>query len=306
MTVGMLIIFVDYTRKLWEPLKWLTEFVAKVQIFEAAARRVFQVLDTPEPIVEAAGRAPPAGPAADACARRCRLRLSRRAGRARRPLGRDPAGRVRRLHRPERHRQEHASHLMLRFYDPTEGALRLDGVDFRDARLADVRAHMALVGQDSVILPATSPRTSAMAGRARAGPRSPRRRGSRARRRSSRDLPEGYETVLAEGGQNLSGGQRQRIAIARALLSAGAVPILDEPTSALDPEHERHLVETLFALRRACARSFSSRTGSNRWSIATASSSLAAGRIVEAGTHRRLLGRGGVYAQMWGRAAAAE
>ncbi|MFL5166789.1 MAG: ABC transporter ATP-binding protein, partial [Microvirga sp.] len=80
---------------------------------------------------------------------------------------------------------------------------------------------------------------------------------------------------------------------------------LDEPTSALDPEHERHLVDTLFALRGRrtivlvthrlesvvhCDRIFA----------------LAAGRIVEAGTHRRLLGRGGVYAQMWGRAAAAE
>ena len=107
------------------------------------------------------------------------------------------------------------------------------------------------------------------------------------------------------GGQNLSGGQRQRIAIARALLSQAPFLILDEPTSALDPEHERHLVETLFALRGRrtivlvthrlelvvqCDRIFA----------------MAAGRIVEEGTHRRLLARGGFYAQMWGRAAAAE
>jgi subfamily B ATP-binding cassette protein MsbA len=54
MTVGILIIFLDYVRKLWDPLKWLTEFVAKVRVFEAAARRVFRVLDTPEVIQEAA------------------------------------------------------------------------------------------------------------------------------------------------------------------------------------------------------------------------------------------------------------
>ncbi|MFL5055546.1 MAG: ABC transporter ATP-binding protein, partial [Microvirga sp.] len=195
--------------------------------------------------------------------------------------------------------------LMLRFYDPTAGALRLDGVDFRDARLADVRAHMALVGQDSIILPATV-RENIGYGR----PGASRAEIAEAARLAGaaafiEDLPEGFETVLAEGGQNLSGGQRQRIAIARALLSRAPFLILDEPTSALDPEHERHLVDTLFALRGRrtivlvthrlesvvhCDRIFA----------------LAAGRIVEAGTHRRLLGRGGVYAQMWGRAAAAE
>ena len=59
------------------------------------------------------------------------------------------------------------------------------------------------------------------------------------------DLPNGYDSILAEGGQNLSGGQRQRIAIARALLTEAPFLILDEPTSALDPEHEQRLVETL-------------------------------------------------------------
>ena len=110
MTVGMLIIFMDYARKLWEPLKWLTEFVAKVRIFDAAAPA--RVPRARRPGARSPRRRArislPVRPRTLALDR-CRLWLSRRAGRAARPLGRDPAGRVRRLHRPERHRQEHAS-----------------------------------------------------------------------------------------------------------------------------------------------------------------------------------------------------
>ena len=78
MTVGLLIVFMDYVRKLWEPLKWLTEFVAKVRIFEAAARRVFRVLDTPEAITEDPRGRKPSRPAADPCPGPCRVRLQTR------------------------------------------------------------------------------------------------------------------------------------------------------------------------------------------------------------------------------------
>ncbi len=305
MTVGVLIIFMDYVRKLWEPLKWLTEFVAKVRIFEAAARRVFRVLDAPEPIVEAAGAiglpVRPRTLALDDVGFGYRdgqvvldgISAEIRPGEFVAFIGPSGTGKSTLLA------------LMLRFYDPTAGALRLDGVDFRDARLADVRAHMALVGQDSIILPATI-RENIGYGR----PGASRAEIAEAARRAGAapfiaEQPEGYDTVLAEGGQNLSGGQRQRIAIARALLSRAPFLILDEPTSALDPEHERHLVETLFALRGRrtivlVTHRLESVIHCDRIFV------MAAGRIVEAGTHGRLLARGGFYAQMWGRAAAAE
>src|SRR3954469_25361564 len=137
MTVGVLIIFMDYVRKLWEPLKWLTEFVAKVRIFEAAARRVFRVLDTPEPIVEAADAVPlPVQPRTLALDdvgfgyRDGQVVLDGLSAEIRRGefvafIGPSGTGKSTLLA------------LMLRFYDPTAGALRLDGVDFRDARLAD-------------------------------------------------------------------------------------------------------------------------------------------------------------------------
>ena len=132
--------------------------------------------------------------------------------------------------------------LMLRFYDPTEGALRLDGIDFRQVRLADLRQHLALVGQDNVLLPVSVADNIAY-GR----PDATRAEIAEAAELAGAaafvaDLPEGYDTLLAEGGQNLSGGQRQRLAIARALLTEAPFLVLDEPTSALDPEHERRLV----------------------------------------------------------------
>lgn len=135
MTVGTLLIFIDYLRKLWDPLKWLSEFFAKVRIFEAASRRVFRVLDEPEAVVDT-----PAARWISSKPRTLTLeRVSFDYGSGKQVLtdvsatirprqmvafvGASGAGKSTLLS------------LMLRFYDPTSGALRLDGVDFRDVRL---------------------------------------------------------------------------------------------------------------------------------------------------------------------------
>jgi len=140
--------------------------------------------------------------------------------------------------------------LMLRFYDPSTGTVSLDDIDFRAARLEDLRRHMALVGQDNVILP-TTVRENIAYGRPGASRADIAKAAHLAGAAAFVEaLPNGYGSLLAEGGQNLSGGQRQRIAIARALLSDAPILILDEPTSALDSAHEHHLIETLRALKR--------------------------------------------------------
>jgi subfamily B ATP-binding cassette protein MsbA len=298
MTVGMLIIFMDYTKKLWDPLKWLTEFVAKVQFHIAASRRVFAVLDTPTTVRDAP----------DAVALPLRPRTLRldwvgfgyRDDQTvlRGVTARIGPGEMVAFVGPSGTGKSTLLSLMLRFYDPTNGALRLDEHDFREVRLADLRSHMALVGQDNVLLPASVADNIAY-GR----PGATRAEIEEAAELAGAaafvaELPEGYDTLLAEGGQNLSGGQRQRLAIARALLTEAPFLILDEPTSALDPEHERRLVETLADLkgRRAIilvTHRLESVVNCDRVHV------MEGGRIVERGTHAELVRRGGRYARMW-------
>src|SRR5215208_932567 len=249
MTVGTLIIFMDYIRKLWDPLKWLTEFVAKVRVFEAAARRVFRVLDTAPSVTDA--------PDAKHLPLRSRTLSLDEVG-----FGYQDGQEVLRgvsteirpgqmvaFVGPSGTGKSTLLSLMLRFYDPTQGALRLDGLDYRAVRITDLRRHMALVGQDSIMLPASVAENIAY-GRAEAERDEIAQAAEMAGAASFiDDLPNGYDSILAEGGQNLSGGQRQRIAIARALLTEAQFLILDEPTSALDPHHEQLLVETLRSLK---------------------------------------------------------
>jgi ATP-binding cassette, subfamily B, bacterial len=111
------------------------------------------------------------------------------------------------------------------------------------------------------------------------------------------DTPNGYDSIVAEGGQNLSGGQRQRIAIARALLTQAPFLILDEPTSALDPEHEQRLVETLKSLKgKRTIVLVTHRLESVRYCDQIYV--MAGGTIVEHGSHQELLALNGHYASM--------
>jgi subfamily B ATP-binding cassette protein MsbA len=297
MTVGVLIIFLDYVRKLWDPLKWLTEFVAKVRVFEAASRRVFRVLDTAEAISEV----PDAQPLP---VRQRTLRMENVGFRYRsdqevlRGLSAEILpGQMVAFIGPSGTGKSTLLALMMRFYDPTSGALVLDDVDFRQVRLSDVRAHMALVGQDTLLLPSS---IAANIGYGRPG-------ATRAeiieaaQLAGARDfieaMPEGFDTVLTEGGQNLSGGQRQRISIARAILTNAPFLILDEPTSALDPKHEELLVQTLVGLRGLrtvilVTHRLQSVVSCDQIFV------MSGGQVVERGTHPELMALNGHYAGM--------
>jgi ATP-binding cassette subfamily B protein len=187
--------------------------------------------------------------------------------------------------------------LAQRFYDASEGAVRMDGVDLRAADLAELRSRIAVVPQETIIF-AASARDNLRYGRWEASDAELWGAAEAANAAEFlRKLPEGLDTYLGEGGARLSGGQRQRIAIARALLRDAPLLLLDEATSALDAESERLVQASL-------ERLFEGRTTlviAHRLATVRAADRIVVmdqGRIVEEGTHDRLSAAGGLYARL--------
>jgi ATP-binding cassette subfamily B protein len=187
--------------------------------------------------------------------------------------------------------------LLLRFYDPEAGAIRLDGVDLRDADPAQVRGRIALVAQEPAIF-ATSVRDNVRYGRLDASDEEVRRACEAAfAMEFVEGLPEGLDTELGERGVRLSGGQRQRLAIARAILSDRPVLLLDEATSALDAQSERMVqvaLERLMLGRTTLIIAHRLATVKSVDRIAV----MEGGRLVGAGTHDALLASSPLYARL--------
>ena len=187
--------------------------------------------------------------------------------------------------------------LLLRFYDPQSGAIRLDGVDLRDADPRAVRARIGLVPQDPFIFSADAWENIGY-GRPGASEAELRAAAEAAAATEFLDaLPEGFSTFLGEKGVRLSGGQRQRIAIARAVLRDPAILLLDEATSALDSENERLVQEALHRLMAGrttlvIAHRLSTVQQADRIIV------LDHGRIVATGSHAALIAEGGLYARL--------
>ena len=187
--------------------------------------------------------------------------------------------------------------LLPRFYDVTAGAVRINGVDVRELRLADLRDHIALVTQEPFLFDDTIAANIAY-GRADATAEGVV---EAARAAAAHDfitaLPEGYATRAGEAGLRLSGGQRQRIAIARAFLKDAPILLLDEATSALDTESEALVQTALERLMRGratlmIAHRLSTVRNADRIYV------IDAGRVVEEGAHDVLVAQGGLYARL--------
>jgi ATP-binding cassette subfamily B protein len=187
--------------------------------------------------------------------------------------------------------------LAQRFYDPETGAIRIDGVALTSADPAEVRARMAYVPQETVLF-ASSARDNLRYGNWLADDDAIWAAAEQANAANFlRELPQGLDTYLGEGGARLSGGQRQRIAIARAVLRQAPILLLDEATSALDAESERLVQDALDMLMKdrttiVIAHRLATVRSADRIIV------MDQGQIVEEGDHAILSAAGGLYSRL--------
>jgi ABC-type multidrug transport system fused ATPase/permease subunit len=185
-----------------------------------------------------------------------------------------------------------------RFYDPSAGTVRIDGVDVRDFDLQALRRQVGFVLQDTSLFHGTI-RDNIAYGR----PGATLDEVSEAARLANADefiarMAHGYDTMVGERGMTLSGGQRQRIGIARAIVRNAPILILDEPTAALDTESEKLVIDALEKLMKGrtvitIAHRLSTIRHADKIIV------LKGGVVAEQGTHDELLGLGGVYAELY-------
>ncbi|MGC9419155.1 MAG: ABC transporter ATP-binding protein [Rhodovulum sp.] len=195
--------------------------------------------------------------------------------------------------------------LLLRFYDPEDGRILIDGQDIGAVTQESLRRHIGMVSQDATLMH-RSVRDNILYGRPEASEAEMIAATKRAEAHEFiLDLQDaesrtGYDARVGERGVKLSGGQRQRVALARVILKDAPILVLDEATSALDSEVEAAIQETLYGVMEgktviAIAHRLSTIAHMDRIVV------LDAGRIAEEGTHSQLLGRNGLYARFWAR-----
>jgi len=282
---------------MYRPLKNLTRLHNHLQQARAASERVFELLATRGDLPEPAQPQPCRAAGATIEFDHVDFAYDRE------PVLRDihltiPPGQVVALVGASGSGKTTLTHLLLRFYDPQRGAVRIGGTDLREFATPDLRAQIAVVTQETILFHDTIRRNIAV-GRPGASDAEIEEAARLAHARDFiRQRPDGFETVIGEKGVTLSGGERQRLAIARAILKNAPILILDEATSALDTESERAVQAALEELMRGrtticIAHRLSTVQRADRIVV------LDRGRIVEEGRHEELIRRGGLYQRLY-------
>ncbi|AXC49753.1 ATP-binding cassette domain-containing protein [Paracoccus suum] len=300
MTVGGLVQFVIYAIMVASSVGALSELWGELQRAAGATERLGELLATRDTIADPANPVALPRPVAGRIAlRNVSLSYPSRPGaQALEDVSLDiAAGETVALVGPSGAGKTTVVQMILRFWDPDQGRVTIDGIDLRDMARDDFRRAIALVPQEPAIF-ATSARENIRFGRLDATDAEVEAAARAAYAHDFiADLPQGYDSPLGERGVMLSGGQRQRIAIARAMLRDAPILLLDEATSALDSESERQVsgaVDRLAAGRTTVIVAHRLATVKKADRIVV----MDGGRIVAQGTHAQLVAEGGLYARL--------